>query len=170
MTSCPCPYQFTYGGGMCSGPSRVPKGHALDRRRADPAAKRSDATRLYVIASGTGSHPTDLAAEPRCRGGADVAPLRGSTITEEEATETPHPSRSHSRLHSKRPESSSPTGPWSNRRQDHHPSLACRRRSRLKGGEQLLTHETARAREYLVVSLGRFFRHVWQGTNRPGSV
>jgi hypothetical protein len=33
------------------------------------SAKRSDATRLYVIASGTGSHPTDLAAEPRCRGG-----------------------------------------------------------------------------------------------------
>jgi len=40
----------------------------------------------------------------------------------------------------------------------------------LKGGEQLLTHETAQVREYLVVSLGRFFGHVWQGMNRPGSV
>src|SRR6266851_1906830 len=45
----------------------------------------------------------------------DVAPLRGSII-EEEATETPHPSRSLGCLHSSGAASRFPSGPWSNRR------------------------------------------------------
>src|SRR5260370_30870284 len=55
------------------------------------SAKRSDATRLYVIASGTGSHPTDLAAEPRCRGGPYVPPLLRTAITQKRQPDTPPP-------------------------------------------------------------------------------